>query len=313
MQRLTRSDRERGGIAVLVAVLMVPLLAFTGVVINIGSMLSEKQQLQNGADAAALAIAQDCAASACGADQTTAEKYANENLPGAQGTVLDLDQSAGTVTVKTTIEHQNLFASVLQAKSKQTMWAQATATWGAPSGGTAVLPLTFSWECYSGSTDVPSTTIYFTPKPPVPPCSVPGGFGWVKTYDSNTCKLTSSIGDPLALSDDLAQKSGASISQPCQAEFLKYLGQVVLLPVFNTTPDGQGSTAVYHVYGYAAFVLTGYYFPGTGNSQPDSMKKECSQSDCIKGHFIEFVNPDKAFTYGAGQPNLGAEVVQLTS
>lgn len=307
MQRLTRNNRERGGVAVLVAVLMVPLLALTGVVINIGSMLSEKQQLQNGADAAALAIAQDCAASACGADQNpTAKQYANENLPGAQGTVKSLDQSSGTVTVKTTIEHHNLFASVLQAASQQQMRAEATAAWGAPSGGTAVLPLTFSLDCYSGSTDVPSVTIYFTPNPPEPPCSVPGGFGWLRTDDSNTCNLTTSTGDPVTLNSS----PGNAMSQACKDAFKGELGQVVLLPVFDTA-DGQGSPATYHVYGYAAFVLTGYYFPA--NPNPLSMKKECSQSDCIKGHFIEFVNPDKAFTYGAGAPNLGAEVVQLTS
>ncbi|MFH5878250.1 pilus assembly protein TadG-related protein [Arthrobacter sp. NA-172] len=52
---------EHGAVAVLIALLMVVLLVFAALAIDVGSMYAEKAQLQNGADAAVLAIAQDCA------------------------------------------------------------------------------------------------------------------------------------------------------------------------------------------------------------------------------------------------------------
>ena len=53
-------DDERGASAVLVAILLVPLLGFAAIALDVGALYVERGQLQNGADAAALAIAQDC-------------------------------------------------------------------------------------------------------------------------------------------------------------------------------------------------------------------------------------------------------------
>ena len=52
MQRLRD---ERGAVAVMVALLMVPLIGFAAIAIDVAAMWSERQQLQNGADAGALA------------------------------------------------------------------------------------------------------------------------------------------------------------------------------------------------------------------------------------------------------------------
>ena len=54
-------EKERGAIAVLVALLMVVLLGFAAIAVDQGMLYAQKAQMQNGADAAALAIAQDCA------------------------------------------------------------------------------------------------------------------------------------------------------------------------------------------------------------------------------------------------------------
>ena len=64
---------ERGAVGVVVALLMVPLIGFAAIAIDVSAMYAERQQLQTGADAGALAIAQDCAPGACGspgADRT---------------------------------------------------------------------------------------------------------------------------------------------------------------------------------------------------------------------------------------------------
>ena len=52
---------ERGGISVMVALLMVVLLGAAAVAIDTGLIYAERAELQNGADAAALAIAEECA------------------------------------------------------------------------------------------------------------------------------------------------------------------------------------------------------------------------------------------------------------
>ena len=98
MRRITRTpsdcadtnENERGVIAPLAAILMVALLGFGALAVDVGAMYSEKAQLQNGADSAALAIAQTCAKmpdpSTCAADQKgLATPFANGNaLDGAK-------------------------------------------------------------------------------------------------------------------------------------------------------------------------------------------------------------------------------------
>ncbi len=65
MRRLGRGtaegNGERGAVSVLVAILMVVLLGFAALAVDIGVLYAERTQLRNGADAAAIAIAQKCA------------------------------------------------------------------------------------------------------------------------------------------------------------------------------------------------------------------------------------------------------------
>jgi hypothetical protein len=76
--RLLRSD-ERGAVAVLIAVLIGGgvLTGMGALVIGVGQLYAERGQLQNGADAAALAVAKSCAAGTCTPDIATAYAGAN--------------------------------------------------------------------------------------------------------------------------------------------------------------------------------------------------------------------------------------------
>ena len=58
MRRMIRRN-ERGGVAVWVALSIIPLLVVVGLVADVGMLYWEKGQLQNGADSAALAVAQE--------------------------------------------------------------------------------------------------------------------------------------------------------------------------------------------------------------------------------------------------------------
>ena len=77
--RLVLRRDDRGAVAVLVAMLLGTgvLLGMAALVVGVGQVYAERAQLQNGADAAALAVAKSCALGSC--DQGLAERYAAEN------------------------------------------------------------------------------------------------------------------------------------------------------------------------------------------------------------------------------------------
>jgi len=314
---MRRVADERGAVAVVVALVMVPLIAFAAISIDVAGMYWEEQQLQTGADAGALAIAQDCARGSCGTPAQTAQTSAaaNDRTAGVTATVLapTPTPSSGRVGVRTASVRKYLFAPVLGFQ-QGTVAAQATVAWGAPSGGTAVLPLAFSLCEFRAQTGggLPTTTtertIYFT-KSSTTSCTgpsgnvVPGGFGWL-SVNAGGCRTTSAIGQTLYSSTGNAVPNGCTT-----ASFAALQGRTILLPVFDSAGD-TGASAWYHLQGYAAFQLTGYDFVG----QYSWNAKGCKGSNhCIKGYFTRFVSLDEAFTYSATAPAFGAAVVSLTS
>jgi hypothetical protein len=315
MQRMTN---ERGAVGVVVALLMVPLIGFAAIAIDVSSMYAERQQLQTGADAGALAVAQDCGRSACGSYGQTAQTFASSNLNIASSTAtVSLKMDAQEVTVRNEGIKQHWFAPVLGIPSSS-ISASATVAWGSPTGGTAALPLAFSlceWKKQTGG-GLPSgatpTTIYLTKtsesNSATPDCTgpsgnlVPGGFGWLTT-NAGTCRTSSAIGGILP------SDPGNSVPNNCSDNAIsESLGKTVLLPIFDAY-EGSGSNATYRIYGYAAFRLSGYRFGGQNNSNPSP----CTGNQrCIRGYFTKFVDISEAFTYGTGGPQLGASIIRLT-
>ena len=95
MQRLTllrrRLDGERGATAVMLALLLVPMLGFAAIAVDVGALYAERARLQVAADAAAIAVAQDCSRGNCGDMLATAQALITANdgegtaaQPGAQ-------------------------------------------------------------------------------------------------------------------------------------------------------------------------------------------------------------------------------------
>jgi Flp pilus assembly protein TadG len=104
MQRLTlpwgrRLRGERGAAAVLFALVLVPMLGFTAIAVDIGSVYAERSRLQTAADAAALAVAQDCARGNCGDMQATADAMVTANDPDVTTAPPVLSNSPLSVTV----------------------------------------------------------------------------------------------------------------------------------------------------------------------------------------------------------------------
>ena len=68
--------------------------------IDVGQLYQERAQLQNGADAAALAVAKSCILGTCtaGTALSTAQTYANENASDGSAGVGTICGSAGILT-----------------------------------------------------------------------------------------------------------------------------------------------------------------------------------------------------------------------
>jgi hypothetical protein len=175
-----------------------------------------------------------------------------------------------------------------------------------------VLPLTFSWCSFSAQTHggLPSgttvQTIYLTKTAP-DSCNgpsgltIPGGFGYLQS-DGSTCKTTS------ARNGRSISSTGNTPPSGCQpADFSGWLGHTVLLPIFDDS-GSTGSNGWYHVYGYAAFRLTGYFFGGQYSSSP----KPCNgNARCVSGYFTRFVELSDAWNYSPDAPDLGSSILRL--
>ncbi len=147
---------ERGATLVFIAVSLLGLLAMTAFSFDFGRIYVERRELQVGAEAAALAIARDCALDECSGfydEEAEADSYADANARDGAAWIqsVDLDLGSQTVHVVTGTEDtagdrdfDMTFAQIVGVNSL-TVGAEATAAWGPP-GTLGAIPLIFS-EC----------------------------------------------------------------------------------------------------------------------------------------------------------------------
>ena len=318
MQRLTdlfrgRLSDERGATAVVFALILIPVLGFSALAVDIGSLYAERARLQVAADAAAIAVAQDCSRGNCGDMLGTARAMvvANDGDATAAQPQLSSAPLSVTVTGRTPVRHW--FAPVI-GHDATGVSATATVGWGSPSEGPAVLPLAFSWCAFDNQTHggLPSGTtlqvLKLTKTDGATEChppsgnDIPGGFGFVTTDPGQRCRATSRVAAVLKVDTGESPSSGCA-----PADFASYLDKTVLLPIYDQA-GGTGSGGWYRVYGYAAFVLKGYAFTGQFKSNP----APCSGSTrCVSGYFTRFVELGDAWKYSPTAPSLGASILRL--
>ena len=311
LRRRAADDAERGAVAVMIVLLLVPLLGFAAIAVDVGALYAERARLQTAADAAALAVARDCARGDCGDPQATATELVVANVGAADAGEPVLTTNTVTVTGNNATEHW--FAPIIGHDASQVS-ATATVAWGAPGGGTAALPIAFSWCSFDAQTGGGLPTagdavqkIYLSKSDEAgDDCTgpsdnvVPGGFGFL-TRDTGTCG-TSSMADGVVYSD-------TGTDAPCTAaNWLGLVGKTVLLPIFDEF-GGTGSDAWYRVHGYAAFELSGFDFGG----QHMTDKNLCGNGSarCITGRFVRYVEPSDAFFYDSTAPSMGAWILRL--
>jgi Flp pilus assembly protein TadG len=320
MRRLSRRRRdERGAVAVVVAISMVMLMGFVAISVDVGSIYSDEQQLQNGADAAALAIAQNCLRATCtdSANKAVADKYAKANIMNGQVKQTVVNKAAGSVTVDVYSTHQNWFAGVWGIQTTD-LSASATASWGYASEG-ATLPLAVSvcqflaaTNGWNGTGPIPSNLPQATLSLKAD-CTFgahtnpPGGFGWLDTNPVNTCSATLKVGQALV------SKTGNSDPKSCDEAFwTSQQNQTVLLPIYDAS-SGNGNGGTYTLKGLAAFTITGYCFTGNASwhwPNCNAGKGNGNSGNGLIGSFTRFI-PKDALTFSSGAQNFGLTGVKL--
>jgi Flp pilus assembly protein TadG len=338
---MTTTDGERGAISVLVAILMVTLLGFTALAVDVGMLYAERTQLRNGADAAALAIAQKCARNINDADCATtsalARSLANGNARDGASNIasLVLDKTAGTVKVTAGAQEAgqapnrvSLFLARVLGFNDAAVTAGATVQWGQPVAGPTAFPLTFSICQIKNQVDGSLQRLQSHGDDANPDCMygpsgapVPGGFGWL-TSNPGVCGGFIDIN-----AGDAPNSSGNSYPKDCDSLLTQWAADInggkdviVLLPVFNRV-TGTGTNAKYKLISFAAFKVKGWNFSGN-NGLPESFQNKppaiASSLKCdgncrgIIGSFVQYVSLADGYTLGTPEEDFGADVVRLT-
>lgn len=343
MHRMTTAVRqhEEGVVAVVVALLLTVMLGMGALVVDVGALYQEKRELQNGSDAGALAIAEDCAQGNCGAATATAMGLASPNAED-DATAVDgvaIDMGAQTVTVDTSTSDPGggsviayKFAQVL-GFAGDTVHASATAQWSPPSRARAV-PLAISkceWDRGTGGAaeglPTGTLTITFHSGGGAEPCNgpagqdVPGGFGWL---DAANCVTDLTVENDGVWAE--SKTGNTPTGTGCSPSHFA-VGSTVLIPVFDQT-EGQGTKAQFHLIGFAAFEILGIGLHNSGGwtdglacdlaapSPPGNATNDNANSgtgsdtQCLTGRFVKYFVADAA-AGGPAIPDLGVTTVSL--
>lgn len=304
MRRMSNDD---GAVAVMVAALAVALFGFGALVVDVGALYSERRQLQNGADAGALAVGQACAGGDCGPFLADARVFANGNsldqfsrveegevcgttpLPACAEPPGDLpgngyvQVTSRTLTQDgTTLVPPFLARVIVPDYGGTDVGARATVVWGAAGGVDAELAITFSQCEYERLTkDADGNTVYATAPYDK---ALERTIFFHDTTEASKCPAGPSGADlpggfgwldaadstcSATVEDGWAgDDTGADADKACKEALKALLGKTVLIPVFDDVNGLSGTNGEYHIWNYVGFVLTGWRFPGT--TQPSA-------------------------------------------
>jgi Flp pilus assembly protein TadG len=265
-----RLAEERGAVAVMVALLMVPLIGVGAIAIDVASLYSDRAQLLNAADAAAIAVALDCARGNCGNQIATATDALTANTTSADAADATLrtptvSVSGRTISVTTAADQAHWFAPVLGIDSTR-VTASAKAAWAPTTRGRANFPLAISWcefqrqianypltnttsHRISGQTQVGGSCTGPTGQP------IMSGYAVTTPDTSSVCRTTSTFGATVAWYPGMF--SGGLPASCTGAYLASLIGTDILFPVWDQV-TGSGGNLRIRVYGYAAFHITGY-------------------------------------------------------
>ena len=188
--------RERGQVLFIFALALVAIVAMTGLVLDGGSTFVQRRDMQNAADAAAMAGAYDFAnngsvTSAIVAAQGVA--IANGYTHGVNGVSVTVSVVAGgggatDVTAGITKPHKNSFSGIVGLASWPVS-TTATAETGLPNSAIGALPLIFNIADFPGAYGPSKTKVFSEPGGGNADVPLAGQFNWTVfcTANGNPC------------------------------------------------------------------------------------------------------------------------------
>lgn len=264
---------DEGAVLVFVTIGMTALLLMAAFALDVGQLLTHRERAQNSADAQALAVALNCANGLA----------MNNKLPAlktGQTETFDISSCAGQSQVQASVFRTAAFSFM---PGSATVAGRATAQWGALGSDTGVFPITVGSCSFAGLAENVKITLHSYA---VPGCGTPSGnFGFV----ANGCTNTQTV----VVGNNIQGTTGNNIGGTGCSDLNSYIGQDVLIPVWNTE-SGSGSGGQYHVMAFALFHLTGW--STNGNNAGGTLKKQCNAASdggtndnvnmpCIRGWF----------------------------
>lgn len=324
---LHQEDGERGAVAVITAFSLVILLGFAALAIDVGMLYQERAELQSGADASALAIAQDCAVAraACDTPTDTAQTLANANTKDGAAAVAEaiVNKAEQSVDVRLATGDETgvgslslAFARVLGHNSA-TVGASSGAQWGAVKKGPAQLSIAFAQCEVDAKFDDGFVVIGMQDNKNSQACPAgtngsAGGFGWYKLEKNHK---DPACGATVAVSVVVAADTGANLPSICEKVLIDLknnnINKTLLFPVYNTV-TGTGAGAEYTITAWVAFEVWGWNLPGTLPYEfPECKAKPTECNKGIYGKFVEYVTLDD-YELSQQPPSNGLAVVELT-
>lgn len=295
MKKIRRdTDSDRGAVMIWFAVSVVVSLGMGALVVDVGALWTERRQLQNGADAAALAVAIECAAGPCPASQQIAKDYANANvndgsasidricgnafphLPVCDVVPPEVPTSANIRFVEVLTGTSNtpggsqgemkyLLAPVMDASnSGKHVTARSVAIWG-PASSAKVIAMTLgkcsfdpSWINSEGVADFGNANIAVQIHDgTMCKAGYPQGFDF--TEDNGDCSASVNRGDGTTW----INKENEGMNPLCRGILSNAIatGEPILIPIAsNRTPPGRSPR--YEIDGFALVTVCGVRLPG---------------------------------------------------
>lgn len=306
IQRLI--TRESGLALVLVSLAMVGLLGMVALVVDVGAITLHKNRLANACDAAALAGARELPDA--GAATQVAITYIDLNGVSPDDALVEILEDGKRIKVTSAREVEFTFARVLGFTST-TVNADATATFGAISSATGVIPLS-----------VPEQELNFGQEYELKvgaPGLLAGNFGALSLEGSGADKYRTlikegysglvSVGDwvttePGNMSgptrDGINDRTSQCTHNCTVDNYDPSCKRVVIVPVYDPDTMDEGRNEVM-VVGFAAFLLS-----------KDAVKhgNECT----VYGYFLQTTPPpSSSFSVDPNQRDFGLRSVRLTS
>jgi len=282
---------EQGSTLAYFVISLTVLLGFAAMVLDLGIGFWERRQMQNGADAAALAGARILALG--GSNTAIAAEVdrlaAANNVSDYTWSLVNSNQG---VQVRADAAFDTWFARIFGLNTINT-GATSAASMSAVVETGNLLPMTTMCQpfTYGAAYRLWSND----------DMEAPGNFGWLDWtgLPVGNSELARNIADP-ALSGNwsigqwIPAGPGIQNSSPVQSALGLWLGQHVTIPLYDSVV-GTGSGTQYRICGFGEFVLTSFNFQGNDKY--------------VEGHFIRHVVPGARTGNG---PDYGVRTLRLT-